>query len=382
MRKKLWTVVGDGVRVGGRLLSELCGHVMEALRTFEKVQREFHPLKMSQLHEMLTPFLLLLEREKAQEFSTLGDRESKAFDTALKRAAEQIVRAVHLFSPADDIQQGIMNVLRAGRKICRAQEILYPLRHESSLINDFFLEDEADSSIRRIDRSPGDKRVPVGISHTGLDADPYARSGLSLYVPETYDGSVCLPLVVALHGGFGHGRDFLWTWLREARTREFILLAPTSSGSTWSISSPETDFIDLVENVENICSRYNVDRGRILITGISDGATFALICGLKHRTPFTAIAPVSGVLVPEGVLVPADLSQVRDSRIFWVHGAHDWMFPVARAIEGCKALSTAGMDVTLRIIPDLAHAYPRQENAAILSWFDPSFNLKTHPSPA
>ena len=376
MRKKLWTVVGDGVRAGGRLLSELCGHVMEALRTFEKVQREFHPLKMSHLHEMLTPFLLLLEREKARELSTPGGRDGEAFDTALERAAEEIVRAVHLFSPADDIQQGIMNVLRAGRKICRAQEILYPLRYESSQINDFFLEDDADRSILKIDRSPGNNRVPVGISHTGLDADPYARSGLSLYVPETYDGAVCLPLVVALHGGFGHGRDFLWTWLREARTREFILLAPTSSGSTWSISSPETDFTHLVGSVENICSRYNVDRGRILITGISDGATFALICGLNHRTPFTAIAPVSGVLVP------ADLSQVRDSRIFWVHGAHDWMFPVARAIEGCKALSTAGMDVTLRIIPDLAHAYPRQENAAILSWFDPSADAKTHQSPA
>ena len=352
-------------------MSDLCAVLIEVLKTFEKVQRQFHPFNLPVLHEMLMPVPVHLEREMVQSRSTLGGRAGQAFGAALERAVEEIVRAVHLFTPVDDIQQGMMNVLRAGRKICRAQEILYPFCYECSAINDFFLEDEAGRRICKIDRLPGNNRVPVGILHTGLDDNPYARSALSLYVPESYDGSRAWPLVVALHGGFGHGRDFLWTWLREARSREFILLAPTSAGSTWSISRPETDFIPLVERVKDIFSQYNVDRDRILITGISDGATFALICGLKQQTPFTAIAPVSGVLVP------GDLSQVKSRRIFWVHGALDWMFPVDRAIQGCKELSASGADVTLRIIQDLAHTYPREENAAILSWFDTSAEKKT-----
>ena len=47
-----------------------------------------------------------------------------------------------------------------------------------------------------------------------------------MYVPEYYDAARSWPLVVALHGGSGHGRDFLWTWLREARTRGVIVAAP------------------------------------------------------------------------------------------------------------------------------------------------------------
>ena len=47
--------------------------------------------------------------------------------------------------------------------------------------------------------------------------------------------------VVALHGGSGSGRDFLWTWLREARGRRFLLAAPTAQGPTWSLMGPDLD---------------------------------------------------------------------------------------------------------------------------------------------
>ena len=47
------------------------------------------------------------------------------------------------------------------------------------------------------------------------------------------------PLVVAMHGGSGNGGAFLWSWVREARTRGFIVLAPTAIGSTWSLMEPD-----------------------------------------------------------------------------------------------------------------------------------------------
>jgi phospholipase/carboxylesterase len=49
-----------------------------------------------------------------------------------------------------------------------------------------------------------------------------------------------------------------------------------------------------------------------------------------------------------------------------VHGAQDWMFAVGRAVKACKEISSAGADVRLKVVPDLSHAYPRQENDAIL----------------
>jgi phospholipase/carboxylesterase len=66
------------------------------------------------------------------------------------------------------------------------------------------------------------------------------RGGFSVYVPEYYEGE-SLPLVMALHGGSGHGRQFLWSWLRAVRSNPCVLIAPTSSDRTWSLMNPETD---------------------------------------------------------------------------------------------------------------------------------------------
>src|SRR5262245_28875552 len=79
--------------------------------------------------------------------------------------------------------------------------------------------------------------VQVGVLHDKNERD--MRGGFTLYVPEWWDGETAMPLIVALHGGHGHGRDFLWAWLREARTRGLIVLAPTSRGRTWSIMGIE-----------------------------------------------------------------------------------------------------------------------------------------------
>ncbi len=62
-------------------------------------------------------------------------------------------------------------------------------------------------------------------------------------------------------------------------------------------------------------------------------------------------------------------------RIFWVHGALDWMFPVQSARTAVEMLESAGANVTLRVIDDLSHTYPREENNQILQWFEPGLAL-------
>ncbi len=58
-----------------------------------------------------------------------------------------------------------------------------------------------------------------------------------------------------------------------------------------------------------------------------------------------------------------------------MHGALDWMFPVEIARMARDELAKAGADLTFREIEDLSHTYPREENARILEWLDPSLAL-------
>jgi phospholipase/carboxylesterase len=204
----------------------------------------------------------------------------------------------------------------------------------------------------------------VGVLHAHNERD--ARGGFSLYVPESWDGQAPRPLVVALHGGHGHGRDFLWSWLREARSREVLLLAPTSQDRTWSIMGEELDAEPLRHMVEGVAARYPVDRERVLLTGMSDGGTYTMLCGLQDGMPFTHLAPACGVL--HLGLLGGGLERARDRPIYLIHGALDWMFPVYTARMAQEALTAVGARLVYRELADLSHTYPRDENPKILDW--------------
>ena len=131
------------------------------------------------------------------------------------------------------------------------------------------------------------------------------------------------------------------------------------------------------EMTEWVASKWNVDRNHVLLTGLSDGATMTLLVGLGADTPFTHLAPVSGVLHPMNFAI-GNVDRARGKPIYLVHGALDWMFPVAIAQEAVRVLGDAGAALIYRELPDLSHTYPREENGPILEWLDESLR----PSPA
>jgi phospholipase/carboxylesterase len=342
---------------------------MGALRALDEAFRRLHPFAIDPLREGLLAHIAPLEaaRRALAGYDAAVDRDTRQ---TLERACGLLADAIDTFGRGGDATQAFLSVLKAMRKHCQAQEDLFALCARFPEIDRYFLDPGAVGSASvRGSATPG----ASNIIHSGQESDPYARGGYSLFVPESRVPGRAWPLVVALHGGYGHGRDFLWTWLREARSRGFALLAPTSQDRTWSISNIALDARRLTVIMEDVCTCYAIDRNRILMTGMSDGGTFALGWGLSQDSPASSIAPISCVLPP------VDLGHAGARRIYWVHGAHDWMFPVGRAVQGCRDISRAGADVRLKVIPDLSHAYPREENDAILTWFDPDLAL-TQPS--
>src|SRR6185312_9446160 len=107
--------------------------------------------------------------------------------------------------------------------------------------------------------------------------EPGSRGGFSLYVPEYYTPDRAWPLVMALHGGSGNGRNFLWSWLRDARSRGAILVAPTATGNTWALMGDDADTPNLLRILDSVRARWKIDPARMLLTGMSDGGTFCYV---------------------------------------------------------------------------------------------------------
>ena len=349
----------------------LCSSLIAAIGAFERARRWFDPGYIAYLREKLVPFSHNLDKSLQEFCSSVAHSERESSHESLIVAADNTLKGLRPFTAPAGLQESLINLLRGSRKICRAQEVLFPLRHLVPSVRDLFLEVPVRSRADALDPERP-LETDVGLLHIGMDEDPYERGTFSLYVPESYEDKHNLPLVVALHGGYGHGRDFIWMWLREAKSRRFLLLAPASRGITWSITGNDVDSRLLESAIEYVKKRWKVDETRILLTGISDGGTYAFRSGLQKNSPFTAIAPLSCVLPP------LDLTHAAGQRIFWVHGELDWMFPVGLARRGSEILKEAGADATLRVVENLSHTYSRDENDRILTWFDPSLGPSSY----
>jgi phospholipase/carboxylesterase len=356
----------DGQRVFMEALGRLGPVLLGGLDGLEQAFRRLHPPDFPNLRAGLAPIRGALD-EALVEFDEVQTPPAlEKFCTRLVSSARLTSDALAGLVDSGPPSQGPARALRAMHDHARAQAQIYPLRDVLAPVSAFFAEPYRRDDLDSLEARP-ESEERVGLFRSG---EVEARGGFDLYVPESYDGSEAWPLVVALHGGSGNGADFLWSWLREARSRRFILLSPTSRDSTWSLQAPLVDGQVLCQMVDWVRTKWNVEGERILLTGLSDGATMTLLVGLGADTPFTHLAPVSGVLHPMN-FANGNLDRARDRPIYLVHGALDWMFPVSLAQEAANVLRDANAELVYREIEDLSHTYPREENGRIIEWFDP-----------
>lgn len=357
------------------VLARLGPALLQALAALERARRRLHPPAIPALRAELAPVRARLDAALGELDRAAVPDGIEGLRSGLSRSAAAAARALALFLEEGSPATAVPRILGAMHEHCRAQALLFPLRKALPPVSRFFLEEPFHARLAELDPDVVPDGIRVGLHRAGEEG---SRGGFCLYVPESYDGSEAWPLVVALHGGSGNGADFLWSWLVEARGRRFLLLAPTARGPTWSLDAPEIDALALRSMVEFVAESWRVDRDHVLLTGLSDGATFATLCGLRDDMPFTEIAPISGVLHPFN-FANGNLARARGRRVYLVHGALDWMFPAQIARMARDELERAGADLVYREIEDLSHTYPREENDRILAWFDPRLAL---PAPS
>lgn len=131
----------------------------------------------------------------------------------------------------------------------------------------------------------------------------------TLRLPSSYDPAVPMPLVVAMHGGFGSGAQLENQSQLTAKAEEegFIVVYPDGAQTgilnirTWNAGGccggsvtnniDDVGFIDAL--LDRLIQENSIDTTRIYATGMSNGGfmSYRLACELSHR--FAAIAPVA-----------------------------------------------------------------------------------------
>ena len=356
-------------------ITALVPTLMNALDGLAHASRYLHPPVLQELLDAVQPLGPPLADAVKRFDEPTWPEHMQGFRQTLLESADQALKAYSGLADAASSADGVTSAYRALRFSSRAREALYPVAAALPPVSRFFLDPRHREDEALVDRvsSADFGREGCGVMH--VENDKTQRGGFSLYVPEYFDAGERYPVVFALHGGSGHGRDFFWSWLPYARSHGFILVAPTSSERTWSLTNPEADSARLKAMLDYVNEHWPIDSNRQLISGMSDGGTFSWLEGLFGDAGFTHIAPVSASFHPM-LLEGAEPERIASLPVYLVHGALDWMFEVDSARSADRALRERGASVIYREIPDLSHTYPVTESGLIGDW------LKATPAPA
>ena len=353
----------------GEVITAAIPALLTALEGMDAAQQGYHPARPAATINFIAPFTESLNQAHALLAPLTFPEPVAKFGNHLKTSFLYATRTCeNLNAAADDS----MAFLRASRTFSKALDQLFPLATLLNPIHQFFLETPLRTSASVPEHFLSEaSHCPIIHIENAYDQ----RGGASVYIPHWVDPNALTPVVIALHGGAGHGRDMLWSWLREARSRGFVLIAPTSSQDTWQLNQPEQELPALLALLQFVKDQIQIDPTKILLSGLSDGATLTLQLGLQPGTPFTHLAPFSGTLDP-ALVNPAVGLLHQDKPIYLVHGSDDWMFPVAIGQMTAEVLGARNPNLIYNEIEGLGHTFARTALKQLLPWFSAACALE------
>ena len=214
---------------------------------------------------------------------------------------------------------------------------------------------------QRLSARPGpvSEPGPTGLIRLGLAE---GRDG-QLFVPAAYAPERPVPLILTFHGAGGNAQRTINYLIPVADAAGIVVLAPDSRGQTWDIMlgdyGPDVAFIDRA--LKQTFARYAIQPERVVISGFSDGASYALSLGLMNGDLFPQIIAFSpGFMALAG--------PVGEPRIFISHGTEDAVLPIERCSRRLvPQLEDAGYDVTYHEFNG-PHTVPPATVAEAITW--------------
>jgi predicted peptidase len=195
-----------------------------------------------------------------------------------------------------------------------------------------------------------------------------AKINYLAFLPKSYSAKgEPVPLIIFLHGSGERGSDLnrLKAWGPPAIAEKdpafpFMVVSPQAPDGEWWHARLLKGMID------EVLAKYNVDRSRVYLTGMSMGGYGTWDLAINYPHYFAAIAPVCG----GGNTLR--IGQLKDVPTWVFHGKKDQSVPELESARMVAALRAAGGDVTYTMLADGGHAdawVHAYGDAGLFDWF-------------
>lgn len=196
----------------------------------------------------------------------------------------------------------------------------------------------------------------------------HARVSYLAFLPKSYSTKGApVPLIIFLHGSGESGSDLnkVKAWGPPAIAEKdpafpFMVVSPQAPEGEWWHARLLKGMID------DVLEKYNVDRSRVYLTGLSMGGYGAWDLAINYPNYFAAIAPICG----GGNTLR--INRLKNVPTWAFHGLKDEAVPERESARMVAALKAAGGNVRYTVLPDAGHVdawvYAYGE-AGLFDWF-------------
>ena len=185
------------------------------------------------------------------------------------------------------------------------------------------------------------------VSSGSIEIPDHGRMVYTIATPRGDPGGT-RPLVLALHPGGGmRGGPFMLKIVEPAlRDLDAVLVAPDAPTRSWSSEISEHGVLLLLEEV---LQNYDIDRGRILVTGFSMGGFGTWFFVTNHPDQFTGAIPIAAS--------PRDgrLDQLGTIPVHLIHSRDDSVIPIGPALAAAEELKQQNHPVRFTELSGVGH---------------------------
>jgi predicted peptidase len=195
-----------------------------------------------------------------------------------------------------------------------------------------------------------------------------AKVSYLTFLPKSYSAKgTPVPLIIFLHGSGESGSDLnkVKAWGPPAIAEKdpafpFMVVSPQAPDGEWWHARLLKGMID------EVLAKYNVDRSRVYLTGLSMGGYGTWDLAINYPKYFAAIAPICG----GGNTLR--IRQLKGVPTWAFHGLKDQSVPEQESARMVAALKAAGGEVRYTMLPEAGHVdawiYAYGE-AGLFDWF-------------
>jgi hypothetical protein len=210
-------------------------------------------------------------------------------------------------------------------------------------------------------------------------------------VPQSYDPSRRYQVRFQLHGGVmgrstNQPRNSGDIGALAGAEQFYVIPYGWTDAPWWS----EDQVLNMTTIVDTLKRTYNIDENRVVVSGVSDGATGAYYLAMRETTPFANFLPLNGFImvlsnVDTGIHDQLYPNNLRNKPFFVVNGGRDRLYPTAAVEPYVLHLKRAGVGIDYHPQPlgehntawwpDVKDAFerfaaehPREPSPAHLTW--------------